>query len=113
MRAFLVAALAFVAVPAWADCSTLEKVQEKAPSATMAPLSEAEFHFLQGIYALNPLTPPGLPPGTSALLMRKAGNPGALVFWISGQLVCDPMEVPDKLLEMLPKVKAGEGGDAL
>jgi hypothetical protein len=109
MQFLLAAALALACAPAFADCVTLEKVQKKEPGATMTPLSDAEFHFLQGIYALNPATPPGLPPGAGAMLMKEKGKKGGLVFWVSGTLVCDPMNIPNEILEMLHEVKAGKG----
>ena len=67
-------------------------------------LTPDQWEFLRGIYAMNPLTPPGLPYGDKAALARVDGNPGGLVFFIDGDKACTPMPVPDKLLAMMDDV---------
>src|SRR5208337_3029473 len=53
-------------------CASLEKAQEAAGKGTaIAPLTPAQFHFLQGVYVLSPTTPDGLPPGDGALLLTR------------------------------------------
>jgi hypothetical protein len=67
-------------------------------------LTADQWEFLRGIYAMNPLTPPGLPYGDKAALAKVDGNSGGLVFFIDGDKACTPMPVPDKLLAMMDDV---------
>ena len=67
-------------------------------------LTPDQWEFLRGIYAMNPLTPPGLPYGDKAALAKVDGNDGGLVFFIDGDKACTPMPVPDKLLAMMDDV---------
>jgi hypothetical protein len=67
-------------------------------------LTPEQWEFLRGIYAMNPLTPPGLPYGDKAALARIDGNSGGLIFFIDGDKACTPMPVPDKLLAMMDDV---------
>ena len=67
-------------------------------------LTPDQWEFLRGIYAMNPLTPPGLPYGDKAALARVDGNSGGLIFFIDGDKACTPMPVPDKLLAMMDDV---------
>ena len=67
-------------------------------------VTQEQWQFLRGIYAMNPLTPPGLPFGDAAVLATVEGNAGGLVFFIDGDKACTPMAVPDKLLEMMDDV---------
>jgi hypothetical protein len=95
-------------------CASLEKAQEAAGKDTaIAPLTPAQFHFLQGVYVLNPTTPDGLPPGDGALLLTRDHGSDGLILWTLGPLVCEPMPAPKKLLDYLARVKAGAVGDAM
>jgi hypothetical protein len=67
-------------------------------------LTPDQWEFLRGIYAMNPLTPPGLPYGDKAALAKVDGNPGGLVFFIDGDKACTPMPVPQTLLSMMDDV---------
>ena len=67
-------------------------------------LTPDQWEFLRGIYAMNPLTPPGLPFGDKAALARVDGNAGGLIFFIDGDKACTPMPVPDTLLSMMDDV---------
>jgi hypothetical protein len=67
-------------------------------------LTPDQWQFLRGIYAMNPLTPPGLPYGDRAALARVDGNSGGLAFFIDGDKACTPMPVPDTLLSMMDDV---------
>src|ERR1700734_2818651 len=67
-------------------------------------LTPDQWEFLRGIYAMNPVTPPGLPYGDKAALAKVDGNSGGLVFFIDGDKACTPMPVPDKLLAMMDDV---------
>ncbi len=63
-----------------------------------------QWQFLRGIYAMNPLTPPGLPYGNKAALVEIDGRSGGMVFFIDGDRACTPMAVPDQLLAMMDDV---------
>jgi hypothetical protein len=67
-------------------------------------LTPDQWQFLRGIYAMNPLTPAGLPFGDKAALAKVDGNAGGLVFFIDGDRACTPMAVPDALLTMMDDV---------
>jgi len=67
-------------------------------------LTPEQWEFLRGIYAMNPLTPPGLPYGDKAALAKVDGNSGGLVFFIDGDKACTPMPVPQTLLSMMDDV---------
>ena len=64
-------------------------------------LTPEQWEFLRGIYAMNPLTPPGLPYGDKAALARVDGNSGGLIFFIDGDKACTPMPVPQTLLSLM------------
>jgi hypothetical protein len=78
-------------------------------------LTSDQWQFLRGIYAMNPLTPPGLPYGNKAALIKIDGRSGGLVFFIDGDKACTPMTVPDELLSMMDDVATAkishEGSD--
>ena len=67
-------------------------------------LTPDQWEFLRGIYAMNPLTPPGLPYGDKAALAKVEGDSGGLVFFIDGDKACTPMPVPQTLLSMIDDV---------
>ena len=67
-------------------------------------LTPEQWEFLRGIYAMNPLTPPGLPYGDKAALAKVDGDSGGLVFFIDGDKACTPMPVPQTLLGMMDDV---------
>ena len=67
-------------------------------------LTPEQWEFLRGIYAMNPLTPPGLPYGDKAALAKVDGNSGGLIFFIDGDKACTPMPVPETLLAMMDDV---------
>lgn len=50
------------------------------------PLSPGEFHFVVGVYAASPFTPPGPPPGDGAQLMQVGGK--SAVVWTRGKTAC-------------------------
>src|ERR1700727_2697181 len=67
-------------------------------------LTAEQGEFLRGIYAMNPLTPPGLPYGDKAALAKGDGNSGRLVFFIHRDQERTPMPVPQTLLGMMDDV---------
>lgn len=60
--------------------------------------------FLEGIYAMNPETPPGLPYGDKAVLAQVDGDKGGLVFFIDGDRACTPMAAPAALVSMMDDI---------
>ena len=85
------------------DISVPKKAVE-AHNGKWIELTPEQWEFLRGIYAMNPLTPPGLPYGDKAALAKVDGDAGGLVFFIDGDKACTPMPVPDKLLSMMDDV---------
>jgi hypothetical protein len=85
------------------DVSVPKKAIE-AHNGKWIQLTSDQWQFLRGIYAMNPLTPPGLPYGDRAALAKVDGDSGGLVFFIDGDKACTPMPVPDKLLSMMDDV---------
>jgi len=67
-------------------------------------LTPDQWQFLRGIYAMNPLTPPGLPYGDKAALATISGKSGGMIFFLDGDLACTPMVAPDTLLGMMDDV---------
>jgi hypothetical protein len=89
------------------DISVPKKAIE-ARNGKWIELTPDQWQFLRGIYAMNPLTPPGLPYGDKAALAKVDGNSGGLVFFIDGDRACTPMPVPDTLLSMMDDVAAAK-----
>ncbi len=85
------------------DVSVPKKAIE-ARNGKWIQLTPEQWQFLRGIYAMNPLTPPGLPYGDKAALAKVDGNSGGLIFFIDGDKACTPMPAPDRLLSMMDDV---------
>ena len=97
------------------DISVSKKAVEQR-NGKWIELTSDQWQFLRGIYAMNPLTPPGLPYGDKAALATVDGNAGGLVFFIDGDRACTPMPVPKELLVMMDDVataKIVHEGDGL
>jgi hypothetical protein len=71
-------------------------------------LTPEQWQFLRGVYAMNPLTPPGLPYGDKAVLARLQGDADGVVFFIDGDRACTPMEAPPALLALMDDVAAAK-----
>jgi hypothetical protein len=67
-------------------------------------LDADQWQFLRGVYAMNPVTPPGLPYGDRAALARFDGLPNGIVFFIDGDRACTPMTAPPALLSLMKDV---------
>jgi hypothetical protein len=67
-------------------------------------LTNDQWQFLRGIYAMNPQTPPGLPYGDHAVLAQVGSDAGGLIFFIDGDKACTPMAAPKELLTMMQDV---------
>jgi hypothetical protein len=96
--------LAFADEPSHCVDTSVPKEAIEARNGKWIQLTAEQWEFLRGIYAMNPLTPPGLPYGDKAALARVDGNSGGLIFFIDGDKACTPMPVPDKLLAMMDDV---------
>ncbi|WP_158813934.1 hypothetical protein [Methylocapsa sp. S129] len=67
-------------------------------------LTQQQWEFMRGIYAMNPETPAGLPYGDKAVLAQVDGNKGGMVFFIDGNKACTPMPIPVELIAMMQDV---------
>ena len=109
---WLVLAAAVAALPsaARADAAarcvdvSVPKQAVEAGKGQWIELTAEQWEFLRGVYAMNPLTPPGLPYGNKAALARVEGNDGGLVFFLDGDRACTPMAAPKALLALLDDV---------
>ena len=111
MRAVIAAALALaLASPALAQSRCGQLSEAKAVTAdhagTWADATPAQYRFLQGVWAMNPITPPGLPYGDRAALATIPSRDGALVLFVDGERACT-MDVPKELLKMLHDIANG------
>jgi hypothetical protein len=96
--------------------ASVPKHAAEARQAKWIELTSDQWQFLRGIYAMNPLTPPGLPYGDKAALVEIDGRSGGMVFFMDGDKACTPMAVPDQLLAMIHDVataKISHEGSAL
>jgi len=90
------------------------------------PLTAGQLHFVMGVYAASPITPPGMPPGDGAQLIQFKDYAG--IIWTRGKTACEsliatghkddqgqpqvsymPLPVTPDLLKMLEAVKTGSG----
>jgi len=85
------------------DVSVPKKAVE-AQNGKWIELTPDQWQFLRGIYAMNPLTPPGLPYGDKAALAKVDGKKDGLVFFIDGDRACTPMAAPEALLTLMDDV---------
>ena len=67
-------------------------------------LTNQQWEFMRGIYAMNPETPAGLPYGDKAVLAQVEGNNGGMVFFIDSDKACTPMPIPVELIAMMRDV---------
>jgi hypothetical protein len=108
----LAAATALMALPslAYADDSvrcvdvSVPKKAVQAGKGQWIELTSEQWQFLRGIYAMNPLTPPGLPFGDRAVLAKIDGHESGLVFFVDGNRACTPMAATKALLSLLDDV---------
>jgi hypothetical protein len=108
----IAAAAALMAMPslAFADGSlqcvdvSVPKKAVEAGKGRWIELTSEQWQFLRGIYAMNPLTPPGLPFGDRAVLAKIDGHESGLVFFVDGNRACTPMAATKALLSLLDDV---------
>ena len=92
------------------DCMPLAKFlkDNKEAGDRVTDLSPGQFHFMVGVYVGSPVTPPGLPPGDSGLIVNSRTSEHVYVVWTRDKkLACNPMEINVKLLQLLADLKAG------
>ena len=77
--------------------------------AHWSDLTEGQFHFMQGLYVANPKTPPGLPRGTSAVLVEVEGIKGATGFFVEDDAVCSFAIFDEDTLKIFREVGKEEG----
>ncbi len=85
------------------DVSVPKKAVE-AGKGQWIELTAEQWQFLRGIYAMNPLTPPGLPFGDRAALAKIDGHESGLVFFLDGNRACTPMAATKVLMTLLDDV---------
>lgn len=102
--AALLAASPAVAEGAKAVCIPIATAQKSASdhNEKWIEMSTSQWEFLRGVAVVNPATPPGLPPGKTAVLV-KSGESGTIVF-IDGERACTPMDAPKQLIDLLDAV---------
>lgn len=81
-----------------------ELIDAKAGSSWIT-LTTEQWRFLGGVYATNPLTPPGLPLGDRAIMVRVPEDRGdALILFIDGDKICAEMPIPSIIVQMVMHV---------
>lgn len=83
------------------------KTTATAHGASWVTLSPEQYHFMQGIYAMAPSTPAGLPFGSTAVLVERKDHDGGLIWFVDGDRICTPLPIPKGLVEMLADVASG------
>jgi hypothetical protein len=70
-------------------------------------MSPDQWQFLRGISAFNPRTPPGIPFGDAAVLIKFPGSEDGEIFFLDGDQVCTPMMLPKMIVDLLVLVGKG------
>lgn len=91
------------------SCSNLAMIQDKLrdQKVTWGALDKNQFIFLEGVFAILPDTPKGLPLGDSAITMKREGEDGELIFFVDGLNLCDPLPILPALITLLDQVGDG------
>jgi hypothetical protein len=96
--------------PAKSNCETIAKAEADfakfiAPDkAQFTKATPGQFHFLQGVAAINPDTPPGLPPGDTAILAKGDRSDEGVILFVRAGKMCLPMEAPKMLIELMGRI---------
>ena len=98
------------AAAAQVDCAT-PRVDPATRCAFVHPhdserieITQDQWRFLRGIYAMNPEAAPGLPRGDDAVLAKGSGNSSGLLFFVDGDRPCTPVPAPPALLRLMERV---------
>jgi hypothetical protein len=73
-------------------------------------VTRGQYHFLSGVYAMHPQTPPGLPYGDGAVLATLNGREGGMIFFTDHGRLCLPMPAPAILIKEMMEVVTGPLG---
>ena len=96
--------------PAKPNCETVAKAEADfakfiAPDkAQFTKVTPGQFHFLQGVAAINPDTPPGLPPADAAILARGDRSEDGVILFVRADKMCLPMGAPKTLIELMGRI---------
>jgi hypothetical protein len=105
-------ALALEMSPAWAadkpHCQPLSALKKALDAQThYAPLTPGQLNFARGAYIATPPLNGKMPAGDTALLATHDGEPGGVILWMRGPLVCEPTPIPDLFITAMKAVKTG------
>ena len=102
MITFLISLLISTANPADVcfDAPDFKKHAEETKSSWVELDSDQRF-FMIGFYLLDPNTPPGVPPGDKAVLLKKDGVEGGMILFLDGSKACDPMPIKQELIDLM------------
>ena len=67
-------------------------------------ITQDQWKFLRGVYAMNPEAPCGLPYGDNAVLAQDGGDSDGLLFFMDGDRLCAPMHATPALLALMERV---------
>jgi hypothetical protein len=90
-------------------CVDLKIVRDEvtARNGKLTELTQGEWQFLRGIYAMNLEGPFGLPYGDRAVLAKVDGRSDGLVLFVDGDQACTPMHAPPELLLLMHEIATG------
>jgi hypothetical protein len=91
-------------------CADLGMVRDAvtARNGKLTELTQGQWQFLRGIYAMNLEAPFGLPYGDRAMLAQVDGRSDGLVLFVDGDQACTPMHAPPELLLLMHEVATGD-----
>lgn len=100
-----------------ADCPASLKAAKAATGSGLVwtEVKPKAFFFLEGVFAMNPETPAGLPTGAdhAYVVIAPVEDTGMIVFAVgrdSGEKVCAvPMNAPKELVKLIAEVENGPG----
>lgn len=90
-------------------CVDLDMVRDEviAHGGKLIELTQGQWQFLRGVYAMNPEIPAGLPYGDRAMLAHLDGRSDGLVLFVDGAQACSTMHAPPELLLLMHEVATG------
>jgi hypothetical protein len=117
-------ALGCYAMPVWAEDGlpprcvdiSIPKSAIAARDGKWVELTREQWEFTRGVFAMDPLTEPGLPVGSEAVLATVDDKGGGLIFFVDGVSACQPMAVPREMIDLIEEIKKGtihHDGDGL
>lgn len=107
--------LAFLISPALAGgCTPVAELKKTSGALTWKATTNNQQAFLAGVFAMNPITHPGLPLGDKAFVLKSNDEKkGYLIIWtdLDQKVSCDMMAIPQKLMDLMDKIRSGGGDD--